>query len=159
MSSAALVQDSAELSEFDRLLVNSLQGGFPLTSSPYEALAARLGCDAADILAGIENLLERGIVTRFGPLLNVERAGGAYSLCALKVPESRFDAVAAIVNGYDEVAHNYRRDHEWNMWFVLACESDDELIRAYDAIVERTGCAGMNLPKEREYFVGVRFDV
>ena len=159
MSSTALRQEAMELDDFDRRLLRSLQGGFPIQSSPYSVLASELGCKPGDVLAGIGSLINRGVVTRFGPLIDIERAGGAFSLCALKVPETRFDKVAEIVNGYDEVAHNYQRTHDWNMWFVLAGESRTELDATFAAIVEQTACPGMNLPKEREYFVGLYFDV
>ena len=159
MSRPSLRQDAVELSDFDRLLLRSLQSDFPLASSPYEILSKRLGVPARDILDGVCSLLERGVITRFGPLLNIERAGGAFSLCALKVPDGRFDDVTETVNAYQQVAHNYRRDHDWNMWFVLACETRDELDRTFAEIESRTACPGMNLPKEREFFVGLKFDV
>ena len=60
---------------------------------------------------------------------------------------------------FDEVAHNYCRDHEWNMWFVLACESREKLEQCFASILDQTSCPGMNLPKEREYFVGLHLDV
>lgn len=159
MSRAALLQDAVELSDFDRLLLRSLQSGFPLAPSPYEVLAGKLGCSAGEVLEGIRSLLERNIVTRFGPLINIERAGGVFSLCALKVPDDRFDEVTECVNAYSQVAHNYRREHDWNMWFVLACETRGELDDLFAEIVERSGCPSMNLPKEREFFVGLHFDV
>jgi hypothetical protein len=46
--------------------------------------------------------------------------GGDFCLCALTAPEADFDRIADLVNAHPEVAHNYARDHELNMWFVLA---------------------------------------
>ena len=66
-------------------------------------------------------MLDDGALSRFGPLFQIERAGGQFVLAAMQVPEDRFDAVAAQVNALPEVAHNYRREHRFNMWFVLAC--------------------------------------
>jgi hypothetical protein len=64
-----------------------------------------------------------GMLTRFGPLFQIERAGGLFVLAAIAVPEERFDAVTAQVNAHPEVAHNYRRAHPLNMWFVVAGET------------------------------------
>ena len=38
----------------------------------------------------------------------------------MAVPEERFETVTAQVNAHPEIAHNYRRAHALNMWFVLA---------------------------------------
>ena len=153
---AGLRQTTQVLSDFDRLLINAMQGGFPLSSTPFDDLARDLGCTAVDVMAGVESLLERGVITRFGPLFNIERLGGAFSLCALQVPEARFEEVTELVNAFPQVAHNYQRDHRWNMWFVLAAETRRELEATFEDIVARSGCPGLNLPKEEEFYVGLR---
>jgi DNA-binding Lrp family transcriptional regulator len=153
---AGLRQTAQVLGEFDRLLINAMQGGFPLSSTPFDDLAVELGCTAEDIMAGVESLLQRGVITRFGPLFNIEHLGGAFSLCALQVPEERFDEITELVNACPEVAHNYQRDHRWNMWFVLAAETRRELEATFEDIVARSGCPGLNLPKEEEFYVGLR---
>jgi DNA-binding Lrp family transcriptional regulator len=158
MSDPILRQEAVPLTEFECLLINELQADFPLSPEPYLQLALRFDCAAERILETISDLLERGVLTRFGPLLNIEKAGGVFSLCALKVEESRFEEVAELVNAYPEVAHNYQRQHDWNMWFVLAAESGAELERVFAEIVQRSDCPGLNLPKEEEYYVGLRFE-
>jgi DNA-binding Lrp family transcriptional regulator len=112
----ALHQTAQVLSDFDRRLINALQGDFPLSSTPFDDIAARLDCQPEEVMEGVESLLERGVITRFGPLFNIEQLGGTFSLCALHVPEERFEEVTELVNACPEVAHNYRRDHHWNMW-------------------------------------------
>ncbi len=101
-------------------------------------------------------MLEAGVLTRFGPLYNVEQAGGAFTLAAISVPEADFERAAAIVNAMTEVAHNYQRDHELNMWFVLATETPDGIGRAVGRIERETGYRVVDLPKQREYFVGLK---
>jgi DNA-binding Lrp family transcriptional regulator len=152
------VQRAVELDEFEKTLVNDLQGGFPLRPRPFDELAKKYCCTAQQIQSIISKLLDQGVLSRFGPLYNIEKVGGAFSLCALKIPAERFDEVTAIVNRHEQVAHNYHRDHEWNMWFVLATASKQELDDTFDHIVNETGCPGINLPKEQEFFVGLRLD-
>jgi DNA-binding Lrp family transcriptional regulator len=156
--SAALKQEQLQLTEFDRLLINQLQSDFPISEAPFTELADRLGYPADDILAGIESLLQRGVITRFGPLFNIEKLGGVFSLCALEVPRQRFEDVTELVNAYPQVAHNYAREHRWNMWFVLATETAAELQQVFDEIVQRSDCPGLNLPKEEEFYVGLRLE-
>ena len=92
-------------------------------------------------------------------MYQIERLGGRFVLAALAVPEARFDEVAAAVNALPAVAHNYRREHRLNMWFVLAADSADAIDAARRGIELVTGLAVSLFPKEREYFVGMRFQV
>lgn len=139
----------------DRAIVDTLQGGFPLDDRPFATAAAALGIGEDDLIARIDRLLADGTLTRFGPLFDAARLGGAFTLAAMAVPQDRFDAVAATVNAFPEVAHNYARDHALNMWFVLATASPDEVEPALARIEAATGLPVLDFPKEREYFVGL----
>ena len=98
-------------------------------------------------------------MTRFGPLYQIERLGGAFSLAALQAPEADFERITALVNGFPEVAHNYRRDHALNMWFVLATETPAQMQETVERIAAATGLPVFNFPKEKEYFIEARFAV
>lgn len=140
----------------DRAIVNALQGGFPLSERPYADAAVALGIDEDELIARIGGMLASGVASRFGPMFNADRMGGAFCLCAMAVPEERFEAVAALVNAHPEVAHNYERRHALNMWFVLACDAPgriDELVRA---IADETGLEVFAFPKTQEFFIGLR---
>ena len=150
---AILLQQRVALTEFEAQLVNELQAGFPLAARPFDILAEQFERPAVDIMAAIQGLLERGVITRFGPDFNIEKIAGVFSLCALKVPAQRFRQVAETVNRFPQVAHNCECEHEWNMWFVLATESQQELQRVFEEILWSTGCEGLNLPKQQEYYV------
>jgi DNA-binding Lrp family transcriptional regulator len=144
------------LDPVDREIINSLQGGFPVADEPFRAVSERLGIDEASLIASIERMLEKGILTRFGPMYQVERMGGTFVLAALAVPEADFEQVAERVNALPEVAHNYRRDHRLNMWFVLATETPEGIDAAVARIERETGLRVFVFPKEREYFVEMR---
>ena len=144
------------LDPVDRRIVNALQGGFPITDEPFRAAATALGLDEEALIARIGRMLEANILTRFGPMFQVERMGGAFVLAALAVPEADFERVAEAVNALPEVAHNYRREHRLNMWFVLATESPGDIDAAIDRIERETGLPVFAFPKEREYFVEMK---
>jgi hypothetical protein len=80
-------------------------------------------------------------------------------LAALAVPEDRFDAMAAIVNARPEVAHNYRREHALNMWFVVATDAPAAADAALDRIEADTGLAVWRFPKEREFAVELKLPI
>ncbi|WP_339440814.1 Lrp/AsnC family transcriptional regulator [Pseudomonas proteolytica] len=147
------------MDELDRQLINRLQRGLPLVRHPWQAVAAELHSTPDELLDRLHLLLEDGVLTRFGPMFDIERLGGAFTLAALAVPESRFEQVAAQLNELPQVAHNYRREHPWNMWFVLACATCADLDRTLAHIHTITGLEVLNLPKEQTYHVGLYFPV
>ena len=100
-------------------------------------------------------MMRAGTLTRFGPLFQVERMGGAFTLAAMSVPVAEFEHTAAAVNALPEVAHNYAREHALNMWFVLATESAEATADVIDRIETRTGLPVLTFPKEGEFFVGL----
>lgn len=144
------------MDELDRRIINALQGGFPVCDEPFAAVAEPLGITADQLIGRLQVLIESGVLTRFGPLFQVEQMGGRFVLAALAVPESDFDRVAAQVNAFHEVAHNYRREHRLNMWFVLATVSPEQITEAAARIEAATGLPVYLFPKEREYFVELR---
>lgn len=143
----------------DRRIINELQGGFPVTGQPYREVAGRLGSTESELITRIGCMLDDGLLTRFGPMFHAEHLGGALSLCAMRVPPERFDSVADTVNALPEVAHNYQRDHEMNMWFVLATETTEALQKTVATIESQTGLKVFNLPKLEEFYVGLHFEV
>ncbi len=140
----------------DAQLIDRLHGGLPLTEHPYADVATDLGLSEAEVLQRLQRMLDSGMLTRFGPLFQIERAGGQFLLAALAVPEARFDEVAEQVNTLPAVAHNYRRTHQLNMWFVVAGESPEQVQQACTDIEARTGLKVYAFPKEREFFVELR---
>jgi siroheme decarboxylase len=144
------------MDDIDRRLVNELQGGFPICERPYAEVGGRLGLDEDDVVARLGRLLEDGVLSRFGPMYDAERLGGGLTLAAIAVPQERFDEVAALVNGFPEVAHNYERTNELNMWFVLATERPERIGEVLRAIEAATGLPVLDLPKLEEYFLELR---
>lgn len=145
------------LDEIDRAIINQLQGDFPISARPFAECATQIGIDETQLLARIEHLIQENVATRFGPMYQIEKIGGAFTLAAMKVPTDQFDRVAAQVNAFQEVAHNYQRDHEFNMWFVLATETPERIDETIARIEAETGIQVFNMPKKKEYFIGARF--
>ena len=144
------------LSETDRRIIDALQGGFPLASRPFAQVATGLGMREDEVIDAVTRLREDGVLSRFGPMYDATALGGAFTLCALAVPEERFAAVARLINGYPEVAHNYRRAHRFNMWFVLATERPERIEELVAEIGAATGLEVVNLPKLEEYFLELK---
>lgn len=147
------------LTEADRTIINQLQGGFPLCEQPWAQLEQTLEIPADEIIQRIKTMQNAGLISRFGPLYHAEKMGGGLTLAAIKVPEERYEDVTDIVNSFDEVAHNYARDHELNMWFVLATETPEEIESVISDIEKQTGLKVYNMPKQQEFFLQLIFEV
>jgi len=143
----------------ERAIINGMQGGFPLTRRPFRAAGMEIGLSEGELLAAVQQLIDDGRLSRFGPLWNAEELGGAVCLAAMAVPPERFDSVAAQVNAHSEVAHNYERMHALNMWFVLSAEKQERIPEVIAEIERETGVEVHPMPKLREFFVEFRVKV
>ena len=141
------------MDEIDRSLINKLQRGFPVVERPYLQVAHELGLSEAGLIGRLGNLLDQGVLSRFGPLYQAERLGGAYTLAAIQVPEADYDRTAGLVNAHREVAHNYRREHAFNMWFVVAALSPATVARTLSEIERDCTYPVFEFRKQREYLV------
>ncbi|MFZ5632738.1 MAG: AsnC family transcriptional regulator [Bacillota bacterium] len=149
-----------ELDNLDRELLNIIQSGFPVCKEPYRELAESLGTTEEDILARLKRLTEGNTIRRLGGIFDSRRLGYTGTLCAIKVPPERVEAVAGIVNGYPGVTHNYLRNHEYNMWFTLLAPEKKEIDKVLEEIKSRAGIDDLiSLPAEKLFKIKVNFDL
>ncbi len=148
----------ADLDGIDAALIDGYQSGFPVEPRPFETVGEKLGIDEDEALARVSRLYERGVFRRFGAVLNPPVIGSS-TLAAVRAPAERFEEIARIVNDYRQVNHNYRRDHEWNMWFVITAGSRNTRDRILEEIETRTGCAVLNLPMLTDFYINLEFPV
>src|SRR6056297_1613603 len=152
-----------DLTERERAVVNAFQGGFPVVEQPFEPAAAAMrdngvDIDATGLLETIRDLDDRGVLSRFGPLVNAQEIGGAATLVAMHAPDDRFDEIVDAVNDHREVAHNYEREHpHLNVWFVVRVADEDRVEAVLAEIEAETGQETYNLPKQREFRVEAKF--
>jgi len=149
----------SRMDDIDRRLVNRLQDGLPVCRRPFDEIAHELELEVSAVLDRLRCLLEAGTLTRFGPMYNAEQLGGALSLCAMQVPDAEFERVAGQVNAHPEVAHNYARDHQLNMWFVIATEEPGQAADVIAIIERETGCRVYDMPKQEEFYIGLKLPV
>lgn len=143
----------------DKDIINQMQQGFPICENPYAEVATSLGLNEDELIRRLQAMLDDRTLTRFGPMYQAERLGGAFSLVAMAVPEQDFERVAEIVNDFPEVAHNYEREHRFNMWFVLATETPQRVPEVLEQIESQSGYRCYNMPKEKEFFVNLQLSV
>lgn len=146
------------LDELGRRLIERYQHNLPLCAEPWQAMAAELGCSEAEVLACLQRLDQAGVLSRAGPVFEHSRAG-ASTLVALAVPPERLEQVAERINRYPEVNHNYLREHDYNLWFVLTGPDQPALQRCLEDIRTTTGLTPLNLPMRRAYRIDLGFEL
>lgn len=150
------VSKCIDLGATERLLLDAFQRDFPLTSRPYADIAACLGIDEDTVLATLERLHRDGAISRIGAVVTPNRAGCS-TLAAMAVPAHRLASVADLVSAYDEVNHNYEREHRLNLWFVATAADSDHLHAVLTEIEARTGLAVLDLPLVESYAIDLGF--
>ncbi len=144
------------MSDLDKRLLNDFQRGLPLSPTPYADIARELGVTEDVVLARLRALTEQGSVSRVGAVIR-PRAIGVSTLAAMTVPHARIAEVAALVNSYEEVNHNYEREHELNLWFVATACGDARLREVLCEIEERSGLEVYSFPMLEDYHIDLGF--
>lgn len=148
------------MDEISAKVLNWLQYDFPLETRPFRGLADSLDIDEEEVLEIVRRLKESGYIRRFGGVFDSKKLGYRGTLCSMKVPEERIREVAATVNGYPEVTHNYIRTDPYNMWFTITAFSEERIREILDQIRDRTGISDLvRLDSKRAYKVRVNFNV
>jgi len=142
----------------DERIIDGYQSGFPVVERPFDVVGAALDIRAEAAVERVQGLVDAGILRRFGPVLNPPVIG-ASTLAAVQAPADRFDDIAAVVNEYRQVNHNYARDHAWNMWFVVTAATPERRDEILSEIGDRTGCAVLDLPMLTDYYIDLEFPV
>lgn len=146
------------LSALEKHLLNDFQHDFPLDSRPYKKIADELGTTEEVVIDTLKQLQERGYVSRVGAVFRANSIG-ASTLAAMTIPENELENVAAMINEYSEVNHNYLREHHFNIWFVLTASDEHTLNAVIDDIEHRTGHDVMYLPMLEDYHIDLGFDL
>lgn len=151
-----LLEPPVSLTALEKCLLNEYQRGFPLCPSPYAEIATQLGVQEREVIETLESLMRRGLISRIGPVIAPQTVG-ASTLAAMAVPEPRIEAIAALVSGFEEVNHNYLREHDFNLWFVVTAAHTTRVQEVLREIELATGIGVLDLPLERSFYIDLGF--
>lgn len=158
-ASAPHATTSPDAKAVDAVLIQELQKGLAVIDRPFFDLAARLGMTEEAVCQRLTELRAEGLLTRFGPMYNIEKLGGTFSLVAMEVPRERWEEVVDLVNRFPEVAHNYEREHRLNMWMVVAALLASQLAEVLNKIEQATGLKPYSMPKLKEFYLNLQLEV
>lgn len=147
-----------QFSQLEQRLLNDFQHGIPLTPTPFADIAAQMGVYETTVLETYQRLQTEGVISRIGAVFRPNRIG-ASTLAAMAVPPQYIETVAEIVNEFVEVNHNYEREHEYNLWFVITADDEDKLKQVLEQIEQRCGYPVLDLPLVNEFFIDLGFNL
>lgn len=147
-----------QYSKLEQHLLNDFQQGLPLSPTPYADIARQLGVYETTVLESVQRLQTEGVISRVGAVFRPNRVGVS-TLAAMAVPEEELESVAAMVNDFAEVNHNYERDHHFNLWFVVIAADDESLKATLKKIEKLSGYKVMDLPMLEDYYIDLGFEL
>jgi DNA-binding Lrp family transcriptional regulator len=147
------------LDDTDKNILNTIQHDFPLDIHPFRKLGEELGISEEEVIGRLKRLQDEGAIRKIGPVINRKRIGGTSTLVAVNVPGDMIDEVAAYIDEYSEVSHNYLRPDKYNVWFTLSASGEERINEILKELNQKTGLEFINLPTVRLFKIGVRFNI
>lgn len=144
--------------QIDFQLLNDWQHDFPLEPRPFARLAATLDLSETEILSRLGALQQQQLISRIGAVFRPNRLGTS-ALAALAAPVERVDQIAARINCEPAVNHNYEREHQLNLWFVITADDHEHLQQVVSGIERDSGCPVIILPLEEAFHIDLGFDL
>ena len=146
------------LTKFQKQLCNLLQEGLPICWRPFAEIAKVIDSDETEVLQQTSRLKDLGIIRRICALINYRALGVNSTLVAAHVPAENLQEIAEAVNSLENVSHNYRRRHYYNLWFTLQAETPAKIKVTLTNLTRRFGVDFHSLPVTRAFKLDVRFD-
>jgi DNA-binding Lrp family transcriptional regulator len=148
------------LDDTNKKILNSIQLDFPIDPRPFKKIAEKLDLSEDEILQRVSTMKDEMLIRRIGGNFSPDRLGYHSTLCAAKVEEEKIDLFTQTVNAYSGVTHNYRRDHNFNIWFTFIASSVSIIKKNLEEISEKTGVKTiLNLPATRVFKISANFKV
>ena len=147
-----------ELTDFDKSLLNLLQGHLPVCSRPFAKLAEQLDSNEQTVLTRVQELKKAGYLRRIGTFFDSNNLGYKGTLVALKVAPSQVKTVAETINTYPGATHNYEREGRYNLWFTLLTPNIETEQRILSEVQALAGVEDMlNLKANKKYKINEQF--
>lgn len=145
----------------DQELLNKLQAGIKLVPQPFQVIADEFGIEEEEVLARTKQLKGNSI-RQLSAIFDTRTLGYKSSLVAAKIPEERLDQAAQIINQHPGVTHNYKRNHDYNLWFTIAVPPNSKI--GLEKTVELLGKLAeveviRLMPTLKLYKIGVQLDM
>ena len=134
------------IDDIDRKIVKLIQGDLPLLSRPFEQMACQIDITEDQFIHRVNNLIEKGIIRRFGATLRHQEAGfSSNAMVAWIVPDDKIEKTGKLMADFREVTHCYHRrpqnDWKYNLFTMVHGDNRDE---CYEIVERMARLSGIN---------------
>ena len=134
----------------DQEIIRVLQEGLPLVDRPFQILAKKIGITEDELLGKINNYIDQGLIRRFGATLRQKEIGlTANAMVVWDVPDEQLDNAGALLAGFPQVTHCYRRPRRpgwpYNLFTMIHATSRDACRELAGEMAKATGLNAFDL--------------
>ncbi len=148
------------MDNIDKKILNILQKDFPLTERPFLEVAEKCDLGEEEVISRVRKLKEEGIIRRIGAIFDGAKLGRVSTLCAAKVLEKELENFVEAVNSIPGVTHSYRRNNEYNVWFTLNAENEQDIESILARLKAETRVENiLSMKTEKIFKINATFDV
>jgi siroheme decarboxylase len=152
--------ENDQLDDLDRALLNAVQWDFPLVARPYAEIGERLSLPEAEVRERLQRVKDAGVLRQLSAIFDTRALGYMSALIAAKVDPERIDEAAAVINQHPGVSHNYKRNHDYNLWYTLAVPPGEDFDAHLDVLHrDSESLVTRQLPTLKLYKIGVKLDM
>jgi DNA-binding Lrp family transcriptional regulator len=149
-----------QLEAIDRELLNAVQWDFPLDPRPFAVLGERLGLSEEAVRDRIAGVKQLGVLRQLSAIFDTRALGYGSALVAAKIDPARVDEAAEVISAHPGVSHNYKRNHDYNLWYTIAVPPGESLDEHIDVLHRESGAiVTRKLPTLTLYKIGVKLDM
>lgn len=127
---------------FEISLIEAIGNGLPIVSRPYQEIARQIGSTEAKVITGIQRIVKRGDIKRFGVVVRHRELGyRANGMVVWDIPDDAIQAFGHHISQYDFVTLCYRRprrlpDWPYNLFCMIHGHNQADVCRHVDLIVK-----------------------
>jgi DNA-binding Lrp family transcriptional regulator len=149
------------LDDLGRQILDVVQKEIPMVAEPFKAIAEQVGTDEETVMERLRSMKGKEI-RQISAIFDTRALGYSSSLVAAKVKPEHLDQAAQVINQHPGVSHNYKRNHDFNLWFTIAVPPNSRF--GLEKTVELLGkLAEVDsiriLPTLKLYKIGVQLNV
>ncbi|MBW1892722.1 MAG: Lrp/AsnC family transcriptional regulator [Deltaproteobacteria bacterium] len=143
------------ITKLEKKIIASIQGDIPVTQRPYLEISKTLRIEEEELLDILQNLVNKGVIRRFGATLRHQRSGfKANAMAAWQVDEARINEVGEVMAGFKEVSHCYRRNPAegwpYNLYTMIHALSEESCKEIALKMSEKTSVKNYSLLFSRQ---------
>jgi DNA-binding Lrp family transcriptional regulator len=118
---------SEDIEQRRKKILNIIQADFPFEWRPFKKIGEMVGLEEEEVIDFVKENFEKRIIRQICAIFDTRSLGYKSMLVAAKVKKEKEDFAASIINQHPGVSHNYRRNHDFNIWFTIAVPPNSKI--------------------------------